>query len=362
MKSPIYPILTVLTILIFSCAKRENTTNDEQLATSIYEQSDESLDLDTIQVKNSRPGINCNRNFQTSLNILDYVPSLIKNEEELSTFVSNSLYVWYSLHYKMDDNYKNFRWSYGLGNNYQDNQIYEKINKEHAAMEKVFSTKIFHDHMLFTFTGPLDIKNEYYSYKKTYSKEYNDSLSHVFHYINLFAIREYLFIKLEHRRINNSTSIRTKIDIPENIYNDTNFVNCLHNFEDLNRESNIIAALLFLNRINGVKCENLADDVNKLKEYFNGKSIEHSTRSGLFENFTKKLRNLKKSLNHSKFYFDRNSNKLSDHYKLLIANKIEMYNICTNELISSLDIYNKMPIYEKELTKRIKEGSEVFFE
>ncbi|MDI1315755.1 hypothetical protein [Flavobacterium sp.] len=344
------PVLALLLFVIFlsSCGK---VTNNDELNYVANIKSEEISVLNKIIINEK---------------ITEFIPTNLKDDQALCNYLISSDVSFGELNLKMFkllDDVAAFKKEEDEVHK-TDNSNPLSVGKGALNLGKMLAKGVWSGGRTLMSSGFLfDYKEDYNKFKETYNKSKLDSLKYVMHYISIKNMFEDEFNLKQTELIKTGNSVWSINLLPENITAKVNFEESLALYKKLKTESNrIIKVLLFNKMIKNDYTEQLDIQVKDLKYFWNSDQEIYENNFTLFEHYFKLLSDLKSKILQLKKDIEKSKNHFNDEILSNLNRQLEIYNKEVIQNINDLNINERIPSTEREINKKIKENSVIYFE
>jgi hypothetical protein len=208
-----------------------------------------------------------------------------------------------------------------------------------------------------------DYKEDYNKFKETYNNSKLDSLKYVMHYVSIKNMFEDEFNLKQTELIKTGNSVWSINLLPENITAKVNFEECLALYKKLKIESNRVIKVLLFNKMRGnYYPQQLDNQVEDLKSFWNSDQEVYENNFTLFEHYFDLLSDFKSKILQLNEDIKKSKNDFNDQILSNLNRQLETYNKEVLQNINDLNINERIPAAEREIKKKIRAKSDVYFE
>jgi hypothetical protein len=298
--------------------------------------------------------------------ISNYLPSIIKTEKQLSQYITNSEDSFDELSLKMFtiiDVAAEFK-KEKEDIHTTDNSDPSSVGKGALKVGKMFVKGVWSGGKVLMSSGFLfSYKKEYLDFKKTYNETKMDSLKHVMHYMAIKNLFDDQYNAKQTELISSRKSVWNSNHLPDNIKNKVNFEESLALYKKLKLESNRVIKVLLYNKMKGVDCsQQINNQTQDLISFWNSEQMLYENDFKLLNTYFELLSDLKLDIVQKKIAIESSKADFNEQIISDLNNFIAVYNKEVIQNINDIIIYDRIPVAEKEIKKKIKEGSDIYFE
>lgn len=307
-----------------------------------------------------------NKNIDNDEDIIKFIPSSLKDDEELIQYITkseDSFDKFYLKAFDVLDTAAEFKKSKDDIKKI-DNSDASSVGKGALNVGKMIAKGVWSGGKLLMSSSFLfDYKKDYNKLNERYSERKKDSLKYVMKYI---AIRNFFYDQFNSREselIESGDSVWSINLLPDDIEKKVNFEESLELYKKLKLESNQVIKVLIFNKMKGIDCSpQINNQTEELISFWNSDQETYKNDFNLFEDYFEILSDLKTNISQTEKYINKNKDGFNEKIISDINNFIVIYNAAIIQNINDLNIYERIPSAESEIKKKIREGSDVYFE